>query len=63
MFVPLKLIFPDADVPIVQVSLLATLDPKTHIKIGESLAPLREQGVLIFGSGSTTHDLRFQVRV
>jgi len=61
VFVPLKLFWPDADVPIVQLSLMAGLDPKAHINAGKALASLREQGVLIIGSGSTTHDLSFKL--
>jgi aromatic ring-opening dioxygenase catalytic subunit (LigB family) len=57
-FVPLKVAVPEADIPIVQLSLLAGLDPKAHIAIGKALAPLRDQGVLIVGSGSSYHNLR-----
>jgi 4,5-DOPA dioxygenase extradiol len=53
----MKLAFPEADVPIVQLSLRSGLDIATHMKIGEALAPLREEGVLIIGSGQTTHNL------
>ncbi|MCA8918555.1 MAG: dioxygenase [Planctomycetes bacterium] len=57
-FVPLKLAFPDADVPTVQLSLMSDLDSARHIKLGQALAPLRDEGVLIIGSGMTYHDLR-----
>lgn len=50
-FVPLMLMYPKADIPVIQLSLLTSLDPKAHIKIGEALCSLREQGVLIIGSG------------
>jgi len=57
-FVPLMLMFPAADIPVVQLSLLASLDPAAHIAIGKALAPLREQGVLIVGSGMSFHNMR-----
>ena len=57
-FVPLKLTYPKADVPTVQLSLLASLEPETHIALGRALAPLREAGVFIVGSGMTYHNLR-----
>jgi len=56
-FVPLKLTYPDADVPAIQLSLKRGLDPKEHIEMGRALAPLREEGVFIIGSGMTFHNL------
>jgi len=58
VFIPLKVAFPNADIPIVQVSLLASMDPAEHIRLGQALAPLRDEGVLILGSGMTYHNMR-----
>ena len=55
-YVPLVEMFPNADVPTLQIS-MPTLDPVTLFEIGRKLAPLRDQGVLILGSGFTTHNL------
>jgi aromatic ring-opening dioxygenase catalytic subunit (LigB family) len=57
-FVPLKLTYPQADVPTVQLSLKRGLDPKEHLAIGRALRPLRDEGVFIVGSGMTYHNLR-----
>ncbi len=54
-FVPLMLMYPEADIPVVQVSLLNSLDAVQHLELGKALAPLREQGVLIVGSGLSFH--------
>jgi aromatic ring-opening dioxygenase catalytic subunit (LigB family) len=57
-FVPLKLTYPEADVPTTQLSLVRGLDPERHIAIGRALRPLRDEGVLIVGSGMSFHDMR-----
>ncbi len=58
VFIPMKLAFPDADVPVVQLSLRTGLDPAEHIALGTALAPLRDEGVLIIGSGMSFHNMR-----
>jgi 4,5-DOPA dioxygenase extradiol len=57
-YVPLVEMFPAADVPVLQMS-MPTLDPRTLFEIGRKIAPLRDQGTLIVGSGFTTHNLRW----
>lgn len=57
VFVPLKVAFPAADIPTVQLSLRADLDPQAHLEAGRALAPLRDQGVLIIGSGNSYHNM------
>lgn len=58
VFIPMKLLFPEADIPVVQLSLLDSLDPGTHLRAGRALAPLRDEGVLIVGSGMSFHNMR-----
>ncbi len=57
-FVPMAVLWPDADMPLVQLSLRVGLDPTAHLELGRALAPLRDSGVLIVGSGLTWHNLR-----
>ena len=58
MFIPLKLMFPGADIPVVQLSLRADLDPQAHLNAGRALAGLRDENVLIVGSGMSFHNMR-----
>ncbi|ALM53763.1 DODA-type extradiol aromatic ring-opening family dioxygenase [Halomonas huangheensis] len=57
VFVPLKLAFPEAEIPVVQVSLKQGLAVEEHLALGRALAPLREQGVLIVASGMSYHNM------
>ena len=58
LFIPLLLMYPGADVPCVQVSLLSTLDPEQHIRIGEAISKLARDNALVLGSGFSFHNLK-----
>ncbi|EPY34215.1 catalytic LigB subunit of aromatic ring-opening dioxygenase [Strigomonas culicis] len=55
VFVPLLAMFPEADIPVVPISVLASDDPQAHMAMGAALRPFRAEGVFFFGSGATMH--------
>ena len=61
VFIPLLVAMPDADIPVVQLSLRADMDAGKHIEIGEALQPLRDEGILILGSGMSYHNLKIMI--
>ncbi len=58
MFIPLTLLYPDADIPTIQLSLLSSLSAKDHYEMGEALRPLLEEDILFIGSGFSFHNMR-----
>jgi aromatic ring-opening dioxygenase catalytic subunit (LigB family) len=58
LFVPLKIMYPEADIPCIQLSLVNSLDPELHIKMGQALQTLGDQSLLLIGSGFSFHNMR-----
>jgi 4,5-DOPA dioxygenase extradiol len=58
LFIPLKLMYPQADIPSLQLSLLRGLNPATHIALGQALRELRSEDILVIGSGFSFHNMR-----
>lgn len=57
LYIPLKIMYPEADIPCIQLSLLGSLDPAAHVALGEAVPDLRDDGVLVIGSGFSFHNL------
>ncbi len=62
VFVPLLMMYPDADIPCIQVSLSASLDAGLHVRMGQALAPLKTENLLLLGSGFSFHNMRALMR-
>lgn len=58
LFVPLKIMYPDADIPCIQLSLNSSLDPTAHIEVGRQLSYLKDKNVLVIGSGFSFHNIK-----
>jgi aromatic ring-opening dioxygenase catalytic subunit (LigB family) len=58
VFVPMKVAFPEADIPMIEMSVEQGMDPALHVAAGRALATLRDEGVLILGSGMSFHNMR-----
>jgi len=58
LYAPMEVMYPEADMPIFQVSMFNSYDPMAHIDVGRALAPLREENIMIVGSGLSFHNLR-----
>lgn len=58
LFIPLKLMYPRADIPAIQISLVRGLDPVVHLKIGKALRGLMDENILVIGSGFSFHNMR-----
>ena len=58
VYVPLALMYPEANIPVIQISLLKSLDPRQHLGLGVALSPLLEENILILGSGFSFHNMK-----
>lgn len=58
LFIPLKIMYPDADIPCIQLSLLASLDPAAHVALGAAMSEMCRDGILVIGSGFSFHNLK-----
>lgn len=58
LFIPLTIMYPEADIPCLQISLCKSLAPQEHLQLGKALAPLRQDNLLVVGSGFSFHNLR-----
>jgi aromatic ring-opening dioxygenase catalytic subunit (LigB family) len=58
LFIPMKIMYPEADIPCIQLSLLASLDPAAHIALGAAMSEMRRDGILVIGSGFSFHNLK-----
>ncbi len=58
VYVPLALMYPEANIPVIQISLMKSLDPRQHLDLCAALSPLLEENILILGSGFSFHNMR-----
>ena len=58
LYIPLKIMYPEADIPCIQLSLLSSLDPAAHIALGEAMSDIGGDGILVVGSGFSFHNLK-----
>ena len=55
VFIPLMIMYPEGQIPVIQISILKNLDPEAHFRMGECLRDLKKEGFLVLGSGSSVH--------
>jgi aromatic ring-opening dioxygenase catalytic subunit (LigB family) len=58
LFIPLMMMYPEADIPMTQISLIKGLDPKVHIELGKAISSLEKENIMIIGSGFSFHNMR-----